>query len=507
MNHMPNFQRQLRTLGLFSVAFAMNLGVPGVCNQAMAQGNSGQDYPGQRGRERAAERAAEHAVENILKKAVESQVESQVAASVEATVEQQVNNASDRANEVRRSDEARANAPGQLRKFDIQQRVERRVALEIERDAEGFPRVRNRWLIMTDDATLQELALEGYQVDDVNRLDGLDAVLVEVVEPAGADLEKARRSDFDVVSKTLEVDFDHLYQPDGAADEVPKSRKGELGSSPDPHELLRLPSSLKYQVSLGVIDSAVDQDHPVFSSSKLHYRDFVETEGERPKHHGTAVASILVGNQKQNDQKQSNKNVYQGLITNSQLFSAGVFFNDSKYGQRATVKSLVLAINWMAKENIDVVNVSLTGPENRILKAALEKLHEKGALVVAAVGNEGPTAKPLFPAGYDFVVAVTATNAKNFAYHKANRGKHVDIAAPGVAIKHAQEGGGFSESSGTSFAAPFVSAYLAAELASARKSQRLEYRNEVLRSMFSRAKDLGQLGRDEVYGHGLIQAP
>ncbi len=502
MNLMPNFQRQLRILGLTSMVLAASTVAPGVCHQALAQGNSGQDYPGQRGRERAAERAAEHAVEKILKKAVESQVESQVSASIEADVERQLNNnASARAQEVRRGGQATATAPGLKRQQYSQKHVERRVAFEIDRDAKGFPRVRNRWLIMTDEETLKKLELEGYQVDDVNRLDGLDAVLVELVEPLGADLEKARRSDFDVVSKTLEVDFDHLYQPDGAADDVPKPRKGELGSSPDPHELLRLPSKLKHQVSLGVIDSAVDINHPAFSKSKLRYRDFVETKGDRPLHHGTAVASILVGSQ-----KQEKPNHYQGLLPNGELFSAGVFFEDPKYGQRATVKSLVLAINWMAEENIDVVNVSLTGPDNRILKSALQKLHEKGALVVAAVGNEGPSAKPLFPAGYDFVVAVTATNKKNFAYHKANRGKHVDIAAPGVAIKHAHEGGGFSESSGTSFAAPFVTAYLASELANTRKSQRSDVRNEILRTMYGKAKDLGESGRDGVYGHGLIQA-
>lgn len=493
MNLMPKFQRQLRTLGLISAIIAANTVI---CGYAFAQGNSGQAYPGERGRERAAERAAEHAVENILKKAVEAQVESQVADSVESVAEGRMNNASDRAQEVRRSELAKATAPGQLRKLEVQDSLERRLGFEIERDENGFPRVRNRWLIMTDEETLEKLTLEGYQVGDVSRLDGLDAVLVEVVEPEGADLEKARKSSFDVLSKETKVDFDHLYQPDGAADQVPKPSKGELNGSPDPHGLLSLPSSQKHPVTLGVIDSAVDEKHPVFTSSKLEYRDFVESPHSRPMSHGTAVASILVGNNAQ----------YHGLIPKTALLSAGVFFDDPKYGQRATVKSLVLAINWMAEENVDVVNVSLTGPENRILQAALKKLHEKGTMVVAAVGNEGPTAKPLYPAAYDFVVAVTATNPKNFAYHKANRGKHVDIAAPGVAIKHAQVGGGYTTSTGTSFAAPFVSAYLASKLSVKRKSSRAKYRDEVLRAMYSGARDLGKLGRDSVYGHGLIQS-
>ena len=67
-------------------------------------------------------------------------------------------------------------------------------------------------------------------------------------------------------------------------------------------------------------------------------------------------------------------------------------------------------------------------------------------------------AQPMYPAAYPEVVAVTATDDRGRAFRLANRGEYVDIAAPGVNIRHAQAGGGFAASSGTSYAVPFVSA-------------------------------------------------
>jgi subtilisin family serine protease len=110
-------------------------------------------------------------------------------------------------------------------------------------------------------------------------------------------------------------------------------------------------------------------------------------------------------------------------------------------------------------------------------------------IVVAAVGNEGPAAPPLYPAAYEGVVGVTGVGARNQALPEAARGPHVDFAAPGADMAAAGAGGGWTSVRGTSFAAPIVAGLLAT-------------RGEAVLS--EQAADLGARGRDPVYGSGLV---
>ena len=90
----------------------------------------------------------------------------------------------------------------------------------------------------------------------------------------------------------------------------------------------------------------------------------------------------------------------------------------------------------------------------------------RGFLLVAAVGNDGPTAPPLFPAAYPDVVGVTGVDSKHKVLPEACRGEQVDFAAVGAGLVAADVGGGFSEIRGTSFATPIVAALLAGSLQS-----------------------------------------
>ena len=88
-------------------------------------------------------------------------------------------------------------------------------------------------------------------------------------------------------------------------------------------------------------------------------------------------------------------------------------------------------------------------------------MQNQGVVFVAAVGNEGPASGPLYPAAYDGVVGVTAVDGDGKVYRWANRGPFVDIAAEGVNVRIAKPVNQETLQSGTSFAAPLVSAYLA----------------------------------------------
>src|SRR3546814_15328799 len=82
---------------------------------------------------------------------------------------------------------------------------------------------------------------------------------------------------------------------------------------------------------------------------------------------------------------------------------------------------------------VPVINVSLVGPPNLLVRTAVTAVQRRGLIVVAAVGNDGPAAAPLYPAAYPGVVAVTGVDSNNRVLSEAGRGPHVDFAAPGGA--------------------------------------------------------------------------
>ena len=146
-----------------------------------------------------------------------------------------------------------------------------------------------------------------------------------------------------------------------------------------------------------------------------------------------------------------------------------------------------------------MINISLAGPPNRLLETALARVRERGIIAIAAAGNGGPMAQPMYPAAYPQVVAVTATDARGRAFRLANRGEYVDIAAPGVNVRHAQAGGGYAASSGTSYAVPFVTVAVARLL-------RVNTEPEaMLDALYASAVDAGAPGRDQIYGYGQLQ--
>ena len=146
-----------------------------------------------------------------------------------------------------------------------------------------------------------------------------------------------------------------------------------------------------------------------------------------------------------------------------------------------------------------IVNVSVAGPDNAVLDAAGAAASARGAIFVAAAGNDGPAARPLYPAAYDWTIAVTAVDGRSEAYRRANRGPYIDLAAPGVGLPMSDRNGRTRLRSGTSFAAPFVTAALASyghRLAAASDG-------DTLSALAGIARDLGQPGRDDVFGWGL----
>ena len=120
---------------------------------------------------------------------------------------------------------------------------------------------------------------------------------------------------------------------------------------------------------------------------------------------------------------------------------------------------------------------------------------------MAAAGNEGPDSEPAYPAAYAGVIAVAAVDQRGRPYGRGNRGSYIYVAAPGVDVWGADARGGEAFWTGTSFAAPFVTAAVARDMSVGRAHDI----NDGRALIAAGARDLGAPGRDPIYGHGLLQ--
>jgi subtilisin family serine protease len=344
----------------------------------------------------------------------------------------------------------------------------------------------DHWLVMAEAHVFEQLAQEGYLFDRVSELSGLGFLLAEVAAPASFDLSATRAGIYEVIGgQQADVDLNHLYTagvPDLQNDEQPL-----VGLAP--RELLPPPTDLSgLSLRIGIIDSSIDQRHSAFSNSSITTQRFVDNDSP-PNAHGTAIASIIASNDPQ----------ALGLAPSAKIYAAEVFDHNEQQGEFASTVSLIKALSWLMTQDVSVINISLAGPSNRLLETALTRVRERGVLAIAAAGNGGPMAQPMYPAAYPEVVAVTATDDRGRAFRLANRGEYVDIAAPGVNIRHAQAGGGFAASSGTSYAVPFVT------VAAARLLQSTVEPALMLDALYASARDIGAPGRDQIYGYGQLQ--
>ncbi len=430
----------------------------------------------------AVESQVEEGVQETVAQAVESNVQDQVEATVEtkatAQVEDRVEETVAMAAEARAADIVEEHLDNEV--DDILDQVESNLEVDESRIHS------DHWLVMAEPQVFDELAEQGYLFDTVTDLPALGMRLAEVAGPSSFDITEVRRGVLDVVGKDrAEVDLNHIYT---AGTEVITE-----GSGVSPRAAANLPAEVVPVVSsdaprIGMIDSAVDTSHPALAGAHIHTRSFVPDGVKMPSFHGTAIASIIAANDP----------AYQGLEPDAEIYAASVFQEDPQRGEIASTVSLLRALDWLIASKVDVINISLAGPPNRLLETALKRAKQHDMLILAAAGNGGPVAGPMYPAAYDSVVAVTAVDQTRRVFRLANRGKYLDIAAPGVGLLHARAGGGYVASSGTSFAVPFAATAAAA----------LRHRHpgsDVMSQIYSAAEDLGPPGRDDIYGYGLLR--
>ena len=350
---------------------------------------------------------------------------------------------------------------------DLVRRNRDRIAL----DSDGAPALRGVLLATGADADMiARAAAAGFAVLGRERIDGLDLEVVRFGIPDGLSLARAERA----LNKLLPgagIDVDHLYFQSGAGagrvlPVAALAQSGGAGGAP-----------------LGLIDGGVAAHASV--TGRVDQRGFARG-APLASRHGTAVASLLVG--------AANP---RGAAAGRALLAADVYGDDPAGGNASAIAR---ALGWLAQNRVAVTTISLVGPDNKLLALAIARAQQRGMLIVAAVGNDGPAAPPAYPASYRGVLGVTGVDARGRVLPEAGRSAHIDFAAPGDAVLAATGTSQIERMRGTSFAAPLVAGRLAHHYPRADPA-RIE---AAVTALIGEARDLGRKGRDKVYGHGLV---
>jgi hypothetical protein len=310
----------------------------------------------------------------------------------------------------------------------------------LEADPRGEPVVRREILAWSPSpAALAAAAAAGLQVEREQSFDGALRMVVLRV-PGHADtaavLAQLRTLDPEGV-----YDFNHIYTGSGALPEQPSAPAGVGGGAAAP---------AAGATKVGLVDSGVDGAHPVFRDASIERWGCAGAL--HPSAHGTAVAALMVGRSRR----------FRGAAPEARLYAADIYCDS---GTGGSADKIAGALAWLAREKVAVINLSLVGPPNQTLERVVGAMVQRGHLLVAAVGNDGPAAPPLYPASYPGVVGVSAVDRQGRALPEAARGPQVMFAAPGNNMVSAAPGTPpYRPVRGTSFASPLVAALLAGAL-------------------------------------------
>ena len=246
-------------------------------------------------------------------------------------------------------------------------------------------------------------------------------------------------------------------------------------------------------VVVAVVDSGVDYTPPDLVGQVLSGEgyDLVNDDADAmdDNGHGTHVAGIVAA-------AMDNGLYGTGLAPGCRILPVKVM--DSRgSGDDATIAR---GIDYAVDHGAKVINMSLGGPGvSTVLLDATSYARRHDVTLVASAGNYGAYARAIYPAADPGVVAVAATQSNGHAAAFSSWGPYVDLAAPGVDIYSTVPGRGFVAMSGTSMAAPFVSA--AAALV---RSHFGDSSGDAVARLESSATDLGARKRDDHFGFGLI---
>jgi subtilisin family serine protease len=317
----------------------------------------------------------------------------------------------------------------------------------------------------------------------VNALDSVNLGLAEYTILDGLDsLAKSAELAADARVESSQPEF--IYQT--------TSKQEQLYYGPKLIRAVNLPATVTGKgVRVALIDTGVDVERAELKG-KVHESVDMTGKGTSADVHGTMLAGSIAADRTSGI----------GVAPNVALLAIKACQANMPQRIEGTCWSSTLTrgIDFANTNAARVINLSVGGPQDKLVARLVDEAVKRNISVVAAAGNDGAKGQPRYPAALDNVIAVTAIDAGRQLYQQATRGKFIDLSAPGVEIVSIGPGARSPISSGTSFAAAFVTGTIALLL-----EQRGNFTPQDMQAALEKAaQDLGAPGKDEEFGSGLV---
>ncbi|MBD8013380.1 Ig-like domain-containing protein [Planococcus wigleyi] len=242
-------------------------------------------------------------------------------------------------------------------------------------------------------------------------------------------------------------------------------------------------------VVVAVLDSGFDINHSDLANQIVSPLATSDT-GFSVDDHGTHVAGII-------GSSIDNYAFGAGVAPETSIMPIDVFEDDMAY-----TSDIIEGIYQAVWAGADIINMSMGSYSyNSQYNNAIQYAYQSGLVIVASAGNDS-SSQTRYPASYDNVISVGSTDSSDSQSYFSNYGNDVDIVAPGSSIYSTLPYNSGGWMSGTSMAAPVVAGVAALLLASEPNLTN----DQVVDRLLSTTKDLGEYGKDYIYGNGLVNA-
>ncbi len=255
-------------------------------------------------------------------------------------------------------------------------------------------------------------------------------------------------------------------------------------------------------VKIAILDSGINYNHQDLKDNYSGGHNFIMDANSSDPYddgwntHGTHMAGIIAA-------KNNGVGVV-GVAPSASIYAVKVL----DYNGFGMVSDVIAGIEWAVSNDMDIANISISGIDSDVLEATCDAAQDEGLLIIASAGNSyGESA--LFPASYDSVVAVGSVDAENKLGFFSPIDTAVEIVAPGLDILSTSKDNGYDIMSGTSQSTAFVSGVAALIISSGVRdiNEDGEINNlDVREKLQISALDLGEIGRDDKFGYGLVDA-
>lgn len=261
-------------------------------------------------------------------------------------------------------------------------------------------------------------------------------------------------------------------------------------------------------VTIAVIDTGIDTDHPEFAGRISEYsynatedkivKDYVLENGEYDwslvedeQGHGTAVTGVIAASM--------NSGNVVGIAPDVTIITIKAECNEDGTFKRTS--DLVFGLYYAIERDVSVVNMSFGTYEPNPFAEATQLAYDSDVICVAAAGNDS-TAALCYPAADPLVIGVGAlTNTSWELAEYSNYGENVNIVAPGTTYTTLM-GGAYGNMTGTSLSCPAVTGLIALYM----QNNPYIMFDQVTEELYASCYELGDLGRDWYYGFGAVDA-